>query len=141
MTFTPEGDKINTIDEFLNVVRARKIRVVTVIGRLYIYGQSGGNFSLFFSFCTCLFWKDLEIKEGEKFIDIVNSFEDYIRTLVTEPKKYSSIMERNGLQFFINKYNIRQHLPPIEVDSNFKIAIHGVIMEKGFVYESFINRM
>ena len=50
-------------------------------------------------------------------------------------------MERNGLQFFINKYNIPQYLPPVEKESNFYVDLHSIILEKDSVYELYINRM
>ena len=50
-------------------------------------------------------------------------------------------MERNALQFAINKFNIPQYLPPEQKESNIYLEVQAVILEKKSKFELDINRM
>ena len=84
---------------------------------------------------------ELRGEQGKKFIKTATSLDDYVQTLITHPKEYSTIMERYILQFEISMFKIAQYLPPVEKDSNIYLEMQAIVLEKNSALEFIINRM
>ena len=98
---------------------------------------------MFTKFTKNLLWQGLELRgeEGEKYLKRIDNFDQLLLNLLTHPKKYSAINDRNFYRFYINKHNIPQYLPPVQKDSNIYMEVQAVILEKKSKFEFDINRM
>ena len=69
---------------------------------------------------------------------IVNTSEG-INLKQKTPDKYVTIRGRTGMQYSINKYGIKQYVPPSYKDSNFFINLQAMIFKTGFKFENTVN--